>query len=61
MTIREKALQVIEELPEDTNLVQIFRELSYFAGLEQAREEIQAGQGMNAEEAKVKLREWISK
>jgi hypothetical protein len=61
MTVREKAIQAIQELPEDTNFTQIIRELSFLAGTEQAREEIRRGEGMNSTEAKNTLREWITK
>ena len=61
MTTREKAIQAIQELPEDSNFTQIIRELSFLAGTEQARDEIRGGKGMNSTEAKAKLREWITK
>ncbi len=61
MTVRDKALNVIRELPEDADIQSIMRELSFLVGLEQASEEVGRGEGMDSTLAKQRLREWISK
>lgn len=61
MTVKEKAIDAIRELPPNVDLPGILRELSLLAGVETAQEEIRRGEGMNADEAKARLREWISK
>jgi hypothetical protein len=50
MTVRDKALNVIRELPEDADIQSIMRELSFLAGLEQASEEIGRGEGIDSAE-----------
>ncbi len=59
MTTRDLALKAIRDLPEDSDIVDIIRELSFLAGVEQARDEIKRGEGMTSAQAKAKLREWI--
>ena len=61
MTVRDRAIKAIKELPEDTDIQSIMRELSFLAGVEQASAEISRGEGMDSAAAKKKLREWISK
>jgi hypothetical protein len=59
MTTKEQALSAISELPENTDLLSIIRELSFLAGIEEASREIRDGEGMDSNVAKKKLREWI--
>lgn len=59
MTIREQAIKALADLPEEAGVEQMIRELSFLAGVEEARQELANGEGMNANEAKAKLREWI--
>ena len=59
MTTKEQALTAISELPENTDLLSIIRELSFLAGIEEASREIRDGEGMDSNVAKKKLREWI--
>jgi hypothetical protein len=59
MTMKEQALSAIRELPENTDLLSIIRELSFLAGIEAASREIADGEGMDSTTAKQKLREWI--
>ena len=59
MTIREQAIKALTDLPEEAGAEQMIRELSFLAGVEEARQELANGEGMNANEAKAKLREWI--
>ncbi len=60
MTTRDQAIRVIQELPEDSGLDQIIREISFLSGIETAKGEIARGQGMDAAEAKAQLREWVT-
>jgi hypothetical protein len=57
MSERDQALEAIRELPEDAGYPQIIRELAFMAGVADAREEIQRGEGLDADEAKRRLRE----
>jgi len=60
MTTREQAIEAIGNLPEDADLTTIIRELAFIAGIEEAREEIDAGRGLSGDEAKALLRECLS-
>jgi hypothetical protein len=48
MTTKEQALTAISELPENTDLLSIIRELSFLAGIEEASREISKGEGMDS-------------
>lgn len=41
-------------------MVDILREIAFVTGADDARKEIARGEGMDATEAKAKLREWIT-
>ncbi|MFQ3169291.1 MAG: putative transcriptional regulator [Limisphaerales bacterium] len=60
MTTRDKAVSAIQDLPENADYHQIMRELSFLAGIDDARAEVKRGEAMTSSEAKEKLREWIS-
>tara|TARA_R110002124_G_scaffold77555_2_gene207778 strand:- start:145 stop:354 length:210 start_codon:yes stop_codon:yes gene_type:complete len=60
MSTKEKAIAAINQLPDDSDMADIFREIAFITGTDQAREEIARGEGMDATEAKAQLREWIS-
>lgn len=60
MSNKEQAILAIEKLPEPTSMTDILRELSFLAGVERARAEIESGQGLDAEEAKRLLRKCLS-
>lgn len=61
MTIRDRAISAIQDLPADADYQRIIRELSFLAGINDAREEVANGEAMPSREAKEKLREWISR
>jgi hypothetical protein len=61
MTVRDRAINAISELPENADIQSIMRELAFLAGIEQASLEVSRGAGMDADTAKKKLREWIAK
>lgn len=60
MSVKDRAIKAIEILPENTSMIDIVRELSFITGIEEAREEIARGEGMNADQAKEALRECLS-
>jgi hypothetical protein len=60
MTTRDRAIEAIRELPENADILQIMRELSFIAGTDSAIAEIERGEGLTSIQAKEKLREWIS-
>lgn len=60
MSIKDRAIAAIDQLPDDSDMADILREIAFITGTDQAREEIARGEGLNAIEAKAQLREWIS-
>ncbi len=60
MSSKERAITVIDQLPDDSDMADILREIAFITGTDQAREEIARGEGLDATEAKAQLREWIS-
>ena len=61
MSTKERAIAAIDSLPEDSDMADILREIAFITGTDQARKEIARGEGMDASEAKAKLREWITR
>jgi len=57
----ESSIAAIDTLPADSELEDIIREIAFFTGTDEARQEIKRGEGMKATEAKAKLGEWITK
>ncbi|MCB1064338.1 MAG: hypothetical protein KDN20_15650 [Verrucomicrobiae bacterium] len=60
MSTKERAIAAIDSLPDDSDMADILREIAFITGTDEARQEIARGEGMDATEAKAKLREWIS-
>ena len=60
MSEKERAIAAIDKLPESSEMTDILREIAFLTGVDEAREEIARGEGMDASEAKAKLREWIT-
>ena len=61
MTIRDRAIEAIRELPEDAGIHQVLREVAFLAGIEEASSELDQGLGLTADEAKRRLAECLSK
>jgi len=59
MSTKERAIAAIDRLPEGSDMADILREIAFITGTDDAREEIARGEGMEAAEAKARLREWI--
>lgn len=60
MSTKDRAIAAIDSLPDDSDMADILREIAFITGTEEARQEIARGEGMDATEAKAKLREWIT-
>ena len=58
MSTKERAIAAIDSLPEGSDMTDILREMGFITGTDEARKEIAREEGMNAIEAKAKLREW---
>ncbi len=53
-------MAAIENLPDDSEVDVILREIAYIAGIEEAREEMARGEGLNSSEAKARLRKLVA-
>ena len=60
MSTKERAIAAIDSLPADSDMADILREIAFIVGTDEARQEIVRGEGLDATEAKAKLREWIT-
>ena len=52
MTLKDRTIEAIRDLPEDADIQQVMREIAFIAGIDQASRELDQGQGMTADEAK---------
>jgi predicted transcriptional regulator len=60
MSDKEMVLELVQKLPEDTTLEQIYRELSFVAGLREAEQQADLGQLIDHERIREELRTWTS-
>lgn len=60
VSTKERAIAAIDRLPEESDMADILREIAFITGTDFARQEIARGEGMDASEAKAKLREWTT-
>ncbi len=55
------ALELIERLPEDGDLRDISRELEFIAGVKEGFRELEAGQGVEAEQVRGMVDGWATR
>ncbi len=61
MSDREMVIELVRNLPEDTPLEQIARQIELVAGIKTAREQARRGEGIPAEEARRLVKTWASR
>ncbi len=61
MSNRERVIELVQRLPEDTPLVQIAREVELLAGIKVAREQARRGEGISAEDARKLVDAWAAR
>jgi predicted transcriptional regulator len=61
MSDRKIALELIERLPEDVDLREIARELEFVAGVKEGFRELEAGQGVEAEQVRGMVAAWATR
>lgn len=61
MTPKQKALQTLATLPEDSTYEEVEREVKILAALEEAERDIEAGRVVPHEEVKRRLATWSSR
>ena len=59
MTTKEIAQGVIDKLPNDVSLDEIARRIAFVAGIKQAEEELDRGEGIPFEEIEKEWPSWI--
>ena len=60
MTTKDQVIEMIRRLPEDATVADIMAELYFRQKVDQGIEELDAGQGIDHEEAKKRLGRWLS-
>ena len=60
MSDKEMVLELVQKLPEDTTLEQIYRELSFVAGLREAEQQADRGEVIDHERIREELGTWTS-
>ncbi len=58
--VKQAVIDLIESLPEDTSVADIMAELYFHRKVEEGLQQLDAGQGIDHETAKQRLRKWSS-
>ncbi len=61
MSMKEQALEAIENLPSDADYIAIIEEIQILAALEQAAEQSRDGKTVSHEDVKADLQSWAGK
>ena len=61
MTLKDRASEAIRKLPDDADVQQVMREVAFIAGIDQAAEELDRGEGLTAEEAREHLKKCLTR
>ncbi|MSU48162.1 MAG: hypothetical protein EXS37_03570 [Opitutus sp.] len=61
MSNRERVIDLVLRLPEDTPLDQIAREVELLAGIKIAREQARRGEGVSIDEARKLVDTWVAR
>ena len=61
MTVKEKALQTIGELPEDVDWQEIRDRIDFILSVQKGLDELDAGKGIPVEEVETTLQSWLSR
>ena len=57
MTIKEKAIKIIQELPEDATWEDIQERIDFIDGVRKGLRELEAGEGISHEQVREEIRE----
>ena len=61
MSVKEQVLQAIQRLPDDIDYPAIADEIALLAGIKTAREQVQRGEGIPAEQAHRLVESWTGR
>lgn len=60
MSNRELAIEIVQQLPPDTPLLEIARKIELRAGIEAARTQVRRGEGQPVEQVRTLVDSWAS-
>ena len=60
MTVKEKAIKIIQELPEDATWEDIQERISFMAGVRRGLRELSEGKGIAHDKVKEEFAEWLT-
>jgi len=61
MTIKEHAIQTIQDLPEDTDWESVKERIEFISAVEKGAKELDSGLGISVETLEKEIKEWITK
>ncbi len=59
MSVKEKILKVVEELPDETNFEEVMERIYLLYKVEKGLQQADAGQKVSHEEAKKRMKKWL--
>ena len=60
MTVRDKAIRAMQDMPDDASVEDIMERLLLLAKIERGIAQIDSGQGIPHEQAKERMAKWLS-
>jgi len=60
VTIKEKAIRAIQELPEDADYQALVEKLDFMRAVDEGLDQARKGQTLSAEEVRQRLSRWLS-
>jgi predicted transcriptional regulator len=60
MTTKEKAIKIIQELPEDATWEDIQERIDFIAGVRKGLRELDEGKGISHEQVREEFRKWLT-
>ncbi len=61
MSIKQRAIALVEAMPDDITWAGALERIQMMAAIEQAEAEIAAGQGISQEDAEARITAWLQK
>ncbi len=61
MSIKQRAIELVEAMPDDITWAGALERIQIMAAVEQAEAEIAAGQGIPQEDAEARIKAWLQK
>lgn len=61
MTVKEEVIQLLQKLPDDSELTDIQQELAFLAALNEGEEQADRGELVSHQQVKDEFRTWVTK